>query len=82
MAKREKFVKLWSLLYTKLWGLEKKSFAWFITEVGVMYTPSFVKIPDGGLKIPKKLVKLTRRIVNGFEQLELIFHEILQDTIQ
>ena len=24
-----------------------------------MYTPSFVKIPDGGLKITKKLVELT-----------------------
>ena len=24
-----------------------------------MYTPSFVKIPDGGLKIPPKLVELT-----------------------
>ena len=24
-----------------------------------MYTPSFVKIPNGGLKIPKKLVELT-----------------------
>ena len=24
-----------------------------------MYTPSFVKIPDGGLKIRKKLVDLT-----------------------
>ena len=24
-----------------------------------MYTPSFVKIPDGGLKIAKKLVELT-----------------------
>ena len=24
-----------------------------------MYTPSFVKIPDGGLKNPKKLFELT-----------------------
>ena len=24
-----------------------------------MYTPSFVKIPDGGLKVPKNLVELT-----------------------
>ena len=25
----------------------------FFTKVGVMYTPSSVKIPDGGLKIPQ-----------------------------
>ena len=24
-----------------------------------MYTPSFVKIPDGGLKIAKQLIELT-----------------------
>ena len=24
-----------------------------------MYTPSFIKVPDGGLKIAKKLVELT-----------------------
>ena len=28
-------------------------------QVGVMYTPSFVKIPDGGLKIPQNLAELT-----------------------
>ena len=51
-------LKFSSLLYTKLRGLGKKYFVWLLTKVGAMHTPSFVKIPDSGLKIPKNLVEL------------------------
>ena len=39
--------------------LEKKTFAWFDTNVGGMYASSFIKIHDDGLQIVKKFVELT-----------------------
>ena len=48
--------EFWSLRYTKLWVLGKKYFAQLLTKVGVIYTPGFVKIPDGVLR---GLVELT-----------------------
>ena len=33
-------MKFWSLLHTKLWGLGRNYFAYFLTKVGVIYTVS------------------------------------------